>query len=135
MEKEAMKAKKCYDRRVRCSQLSPEDLVLVKRMAFKGKHKIQDRWEHDIYEVLDNCRHSPLVFRVQKEDSTGKIRILHRNLLLPLRTRIPEEDIEPPSPPTSPSSSQVADPTEVSLPEEQDVNSEMEVGATVKYRD
>ena len=94
MEKEALKAKKYYDRRVRCSQLSTGDLVLVKRMAFKGKHKIQDRWKQDVYEVLGTCRGSPLVFQVQKEDGTGKIRILHRNLLLPLRTKIPEEDLE-----------------------------------------
>ena len=95
MEKEAKKeAKKYYDRRVRCSQLSTGDLVLVKRMNFKGKHKIQDRWEQDVYEDLGTCRGSPLVFQVQKEDGTGKIRILHRNMLLPLRTKIPEEDLE-----------------------------------------
>ena len=97
MEKEALKAKIYYDRRVRCSQLSPGDLVLVKRMAFKGKHKVQNRWEQDIYKVLDTCRGSTLVLRVQKEDGTGKIRILHRNLLLPLRTKIPGDDLSPSS--------------------------------------
>ena len=110
IEKEALKGKKYYDRKVRCSQLSIGDLVLVKRMAFKGKHKIQDRWEQDIYEVLGTCRGSHLVFQVQKEDGTGKIRTQHRNLL-PLRTKIPEKDLEDPSVPT-PSSNQVTEPEE-----------------------
>ena len=92
MEKQANKAKKYYDRKVRCSKLEPGDLVLVKRFGFKGKHKIQDRWENQIYEVLESCHSSPLVFRVRKEDGTGKIRILHRNLLLPLKTRILEDE-------------------------------------------
>ena len=81
-------------------------------MAFKGKHKIQDRWEQ---EVLDTCRGSPLVFKIQREDGKGKIRILHRNLLLPLRTKIPEEEMESSS---NPGSSQVADPAEEPFPQE-----------------
>ena len=40
----------------RCSQLSPGDLVLVKRVAFKGKHKSQDRLDNNVYEVLESCR-------------------------------------------------------------------------------
>ena len=51
MEKMANKAKKYYDRSVRCSKLDPGDLILVKRFGFKGKHKIQDRWENQVYEV------------------------------------------------------------------------------------
>ena len=121
MEKEANKAKKYYDRKVRCSQISPGDLVLVKRMAFKGKHKIQDRWEHNVYEVLESCRGSPLVFRVQREDGEGDVRILHRNLLLPLRTRIPEEEPDPPSPSLYSSSNPVFEPEE-SLKDEQEVD-------------
>ena len=29
------------------------DKVLLKHTAFKGKHKIQDRWENTIYEVIE----------------------------------------------------------------------------------
>ena len=43
IEKMANKAKKYYDRRVRCSKLEQGDLVLVKKFGFRGKHKIQDR--------------------------------------------------------------------------------------------
>ena len=95
MEKQANKYKKYYDRKVRCSKLEPGDLVLVKRFGFKGKHKIQDRWENEVYELLESCHSSPLVFRIRKEDDTGNIRILHRNLLLPLRSRVLDGEPSP----------------------------------------
>ena len=93
MEKQADKPKKHYDTRVRCSKLKPGDLVLVKKFGFRGKHKIQDRWENHVYEVLESCYSSPLVFRIRREDGTGNLRVLHRNLLLPLRTRILDEEL------------------------------------------
>ena len=96
MEKQAEKAKKYYDRKVRCSKLEPGDLVLVKRFGFRGKHKIQDRWENHVYEVLESCHSSPLVFRIRREDGTGNVRVLHRNLLLPFKTRIMDEEVSPP---------------------------------------
>ena len=99
MEKEAAKAKKHYDRRVRCSKLEPGDLVLVKKFGYRGKHKIQDRWENHVYEVLESCHSSPLVFRIRREDGEGGIRILHRNLLLPFKTRILDEELTPQSAP------------------------------------
>ena len=92
MEKQASKAKKYYDRRVRCSKLEPGDLVLVKRFGFRGKHKIQDRWETHVCEVLESCHSSPLVFRVRREDGTGGVKVLHRNHLLPFRTKILDEE-------------------------------------------
>ena len=98
MEKMANKANKYYERRVICSKLEPGDLVLVKKFGFKGKHKIQDRWENQVYEVLESCHSSPLVFRIQKEDGTGKNRVLHRNLLIPLRSKVLDEDTTPHSP-------------------------------------
>ena len=33
-------------------ELKPGDLVLVKAEAFKGKRKIQDRWEEEPCEVV-----------------------------------------------------------------------------------
>ena len=98
MEKMANKTKKYYDRRVRCSELETGDFVLVKKFGFRGKHKIQDRWENQVYEVLEPYHSSPLVFRIRKEDGTGNIRVVHRNLLLPFRSRILDEDTIPYSP-------------------------------------
>ena len=39
---------------------------------------------------------SPLVFRIRREDGTGNVRVLHRNLLLPFKTRIMDEEVSPP---------------------------------------
>ena len=127
MKKQANKAKKYYDRKVRCSKLHPGDLVLVKQFGQRGKHKIQDRWENTIYEVLESCHRSPLVFRVRREDGTGKIRILHRNLLLPLRTRILEDEITPTTQePDESENVNLTGPTEEPIQENQDDSSEDE---------
>ena len=40
-----------YDRRCKGAALDTGDLVLVKKTAWKGRHKIQDRWESDEYQV------------------------------------------------------------------------------------
>ena len=57
-------------------------------------------------------RGSPLVSRVPREDGEGDVRILHRNLLLPSRTRIPEGEPDPPSPSLYSSSNPVVEPEE-----------------------
>ena len=124
MEKQAEKAKKYYDRRVRCSKIEPGDLVLVKKFGFKGKHKIQDRWESQVYEVLESCHSSPLVFRVRREDGTGGVRVLHRNLLLPLRTRIFDEEL--PAPSQEPGDSNQSGTLEDPIHEDQEDSSEDE---------
>jgi len=127
MKRQANKAKKYYDRKVRCSKLEPGDLVLVKQFGHRGKHKIQDRWENQIYEVLESCHSSPLVFRLRKEDGTGKIRILHRNLLLPLRTRILDDGPPPPeTEPEMPENSSQAETLDESIQENQEDSSEDE---------
>ena len=58
--------------------------MLVKIVAFDGKHKISDRWEDDIYVVVRQPNPMIPVFIVQKESGEGKKRTLHRNLLLPI---------------------------------------------------
>ena len=44
--------KELYDRRCKGAALDIGDLVLVKKTAWKGRHKIQDRWESDEYQVI-----------------------------------------------------------------------------------
>ena len=85
---------------------------------FKCKSELTSHLQthEDVYEVLDTCRGNSLLFKVQKEDGTGKIRILHNILLLPLRTKITEE-MELLS--SDPSSSQVADSAVESFPKEE----------------
>ena len=44
--KENTRQKKYYDRKIKCSKLKTGDLILVHQKGFKGKHKIQDKWEN-----------------------------------------------------------------------------------------
>ena len=41
-----------YDLKVRGAVIEPGDRVLVKILAFDGKHKLADRWEDGVYIVL-----------------------------------------------------------------------------------
>ena len=44
IKKENQRHKQNYDHKIRCIQLGVDDMVLVKRTTFNGKHKIQDHW-------------------------------------------------------------------------------------------
>jgi hypothetical protein len=73
-----------YDKRLRGAVVEPGDRVLVKIVAFDGKHKIADRWEDDAYTVIQQPSANIPVYVVQKENGTGPKRTLHRNLVLPI---------------------------------------------------
>ena len=62
-------------------------MVLVRKTAWKGKHKIQDRWESDEYQVIGQPIPGIHVYKVECV-AGGRTRILHRNLLLPLQGKI-----------------------------------------------
>ena len=82
-QREAERSKKLYDRRSRGVELLPQDLVLVKKVAWTERHKIQDRWEEGEYVVISRPDPYLPVYKVQPVEG-GKVRTLHRNLLLPL---------------------------------------------------
>ena len=42
-QKQAQKYKSSYDKKIKGSQLQVNDIVLVKRVAWKGRHKIQNK--------------------------------------------------------------------------------------------
>ena len=73
------------------SELEIWDLVLVRKTAWKGKHKIQDRWESDEYQVIEKPNPGIPVYKVVSV-AGGSTRVLHRNLLLPLQGRITQPD-------------------------------------------
>ena len=81
------KHKGLYDQRCRRAELEIGDLVLVRKTAWKGKHKIQDRWESKEYQVIGQTAPSIPVYKVECV-AGDRIRILHRNLLLPLQGKI-----------------------------------------------
>ena len=84
VKKEQEQNKWHYDCKVRCTKLNEGDKVLLKYTAFKGKHKIQDRWENTIYEVMEQPLGKIPVFKIQSMKGDEKTKVVHRNLLLPL---------------------------------------------------
>ena len=80
---QAQKYKTSYERSVKGPQLQVNDLVLVKIVAHKARHKIQDKWKSEEYIILDQPIPGTPVYRVRPVTGT-KVRTLHRNILLPL---------------------------------------------------
>ena len=84
---QAQKYKSSYDKSIKGPQLQEKDIVLVKIVAHKGRHKLQDKWEPEEYVVVEQPIAGTPVYRVQPVTG-GKIRTLHRNLLLPLGVKL-----------------------------------------------
>ena len=84
---QASKYKTSYDKSIKGPQLQEKDLVLVKIVAHKGRHKLQDKWEPEEYVVVEQPIAGTPVYRVQPVTG-GNIRTLHRNLLLPLGVKL-----------------------------------------------
>ena len=73
IKREQERNKLHYDHKVQCTKLMVGDKVLLRCTAFKGKHKIQDHWEHTIYEVVEQPFGKIPVFKIKStkgEDST-----------------------------------------------------------------
>ena len=83
-QKQQAKHRELYDLKCRGATLDVGDLVLVKQTAWKGRHKIKDRWESGEYQVVDQPTPGVPVYSV-KSVAGGKTKVLHRNLLLPLQ--------------------------------------------------
>ena len=96
-DKESDRQKALFDRKSKDLRLEPGDLCLVRKTAWKSRHKIQNRWEDDDYVIISqpNCDIPVFVVRNTKTDQE---KTLHRNLLLPLGYKlhvdIPEEEDE-----------------------------------------
>ena len=84
---QANKYKTSYDKSIKGPQLQEKDLVLVKIVAHKGRHKLQVKWEPEEYVVVEQPIAGTPVYRVQPVTG-GNIRTLHRNLLLPLGVKL-----------------------------------------------
>ena len=83
-QKAQQRQKSHYDLRSRGGKVEVDDLVLVKIVAFDGKHKLANKWEEEPYRVLRQPNPDVPVYEVQRESGEGRKRILHRNLLLPI---------------------------------------------------
>ena len=75
--------KRYHDKKVKGVSLVVGDRVLVKECAFDRPHKLADKWSKDIFVVVSIPNVDIPVYRVRAEEG-GKVRTLHRNLLLPV---------------------------------------------------
>lgn len=82
------KNKNNYDQGVRFSMLEIGDRVLVRNVGLKGKNKLADKWDSEVYVVKDIPNSDIPVFKVQSTTSR-KTRTLHRNMLLPFNHVLP----------------------------------------------
>ncbi|XP_053391952.1 uncharacterized protein LOC123557828 isoform X2 [Mercenaria mercenaria] len=79
IEKAKVKQKTGYDRKAKAVRIEIGDTVLVKILAFDGKHKISDKFEKDACEVIDQPNKDIPVFIIKSPN--GETRTLHRNHL------------------------------------------------------
>ena len=60
--------------------------MISRQKSFRGKSKLQDRWDSTLYEVIEIPYPDMPVFKIRPQgDPEAKPRILHRNLLQPIR--------------------------------------------------
>ena len=83
-QKSAAKHKATYDLKVHHFTLHEGNRVLVKNVGLRGKRKLADRWERTPYVIKSQPNPDIPVYEVQSENPRArKMRMLHRNLLLP----------------------------------------------------
>ena len=78
-------SKKWYEKKVRGAALQPGDQVL-RQIGLQGKNKLADRWKEEVYVVTSQTNASIPVFSVRHLDGHVKVKTVHRNLLLPVRS-------------------------------------------------
>ncbi|KAK0146798.1 Tafazzin [Merluccius polli] len=81
-KKTADRNKARFDKHVVESTLTEGDRVLVRNGRLRGKHKLADKWESDVYVVIKQSGDIP-VYVVRPETKDGPLRTLHRDMLLP----------------------------------------------------
>ena len=62
------KQAKTFNKKVRGSTVEDSDRVLVRNVGLRGKQKIADRWQEDVYDVVGKPNEEILVFKVRREN-------------------------------------------------------------------
>lgn len=107
-----------FDKQVTASDLSVGDRVLVRNVRLRGKHKLANRWEPDVYIVQKKAGTLP-VYTVKPETKDRPIRTLHCDLLLPCGYLSPASNSDK-TKQTSVTSSTPVTPESTDLPDPED---------------
>jgi hypothetical protein len=81
-----------YNKKARGVALRVGDSVLVRKVGTHFCDKLTDRWEEEVYKVIDRPYADLPLYIVQQKPGTRK-RTLHRNLLMPLPTDEQQNDV------------------------------------------
>ncbi len=82
-EKEALRGKKYYDKKVHGVELWPGNRVLLRNLSERGgPGKLRSHWKDCVYVVISRQSPDGPVYEIRPEKG-GQSRVVHRNLLLP----------------------------------------------------
>ena len=73
-----------YNRCIRGALIEIGDRVLVHNVGLKGTNKIADKLSEQVFIVLSQPHPDIPVYEVKPEISRSRVKVLHRNLLLPI---------------------------------------------------
>jgi len=94
-QKAAGKNKRAYDTKAHATALKPGDYVLLRNVTLRGRQKLADKWEDVPYLVVRQPNADIPVFEIRKAvPHARKTRVVHRNLLLPLRVTEDKTEVE-----------------------------------------
>lgn len=99
-EKAGQRSKRDYDKKMRSTVLNSGDRVLVRNLTPRGgTGKLWNHWEDTIHTVVKQVKENLPIYEVQPEQGRGRLRVLHRNLLMPcdyLPMDLPSSDKDKP---------------------------------------
>lgn len=76
-DKARLKQKYHFDKKANAAKKTVGEKVFVETLSFEGKHKIADRFEEDLYEVVEQPRQEIPLFKIRSEKK-GIEKTLHR---------------------------------------------------------
>uniref|UniRef100_A0A3B5QAH4 Integrase catalytic domain-containing protein n=1 Tax=Xiphophorus maculatus TaxID=8083 RepID=A0A3B5QAH4_XIPMA len=81
-EKQQLRQAEVYNRKIKGHSLEKGDRVLMANKGERGKRKLADRWKDTVYIVVH--KNSELNTYVIRHPVTGRVRTVHRNLIMPV---------------------------------------------------
>lgn len=81
LKEAAQRWKENHDQSVRSETLVVGQSVILKEFGWKGRHKIQDRWNPVVHRVIKAPPGNGAMYTVAPEDDPAKVKWVHRTLL------------------------------------------------------